>query len=162
MKNSSKKDLRKTLASIKKGKLREDLKHILNPLEQAALQHHYKPFVYNYEGIQLYISRRSCMQLMDYATDKITFLTNLIEQERLSTGIPVKYREAFNEPRLILALPARLRNHLVRLGCYTLFAIMQKGRSHFVDEHKFSVLSMQRLDVLFATYKSGHLFRNKQ
>jgi len=146
------------LTSVKRGILSEDLKHILSPLEQAALQHQYKPFVYNYEGISIYISRRSCKQFMDYATDKITFLTSLIELERLSVEIPIKHREAFYDPRLILALPPRLRNRLVKLGCYNMFFIMQKGKSYFQDEQGFSSITIQRLDALFSKYKCSHLF----
>lgn len=149
--------MRKALTRAKQRELHESLRHILSPLEQAVLKENYKPFVYNYNGIGLYISRKAAGQLMDYARHKIEFVTTLVERERLSTGIPLKQREAFDNPRLILALPPRLRNRLIRLGCYTLFAVMQKGRGYF-EEQGFSPPVIRRLEGLFGEYGCEGLF----
>ncbi len=144
------------LATLKKSQ--EILKHILSPLEQAALTNNYRPFIYKHYGAPLYISQHSCKLLIEITCQKATLLCKIIEQESFSVGIPIKHREAFNDPRLVMALPPRLRNRLFRLRCYTLFSIMQKGRSYFEDEQKFSPASLQRLDELFAKYKCAQLF----
>lgn len=145
------------LATLKKSQ--EVLKHILSPLEQAALTSNYRPFIYKDYGVSLYISQHSCKLLIESTTQKATLLCKIIEQESLSKGIPIKHREVFHDPRLVMALPPRLRNQLFRLRCYTLFTILQKGRSYFMDEHKFSPLAMQRLDRLFVKYKCLRLFK---
>ena len=159
MKNTLTPGSKRALAIIKSSAIRKHLTHILCPLEEAVLKHHYKPFVYDYNGAPLYISRHASMQLMADITHRVTFLSVLIEREALSRQIPVKQREAFYNPGTILSLSPILRNRLCRLQCYTLFEVMKRGRAFFEEEQKFGKGAMQRLDELFANYKCAKLFK---
>ena len=137
----------------------QTLQHILSPLEQAALLHHNKPFTYIVDGASVYISGALSQHLAKLVTQKQELLTHTIHKENLSKNIPYSLRETFDDPRIILSLAPRLRNNLCRLECYTMFAIMQKGRSYFAGEQKFSPLAMQVLDALFVNYTCGELFK---
>jgi hypothetical protein len=138
---------------------RQYLKHILSPLELAALRHNYKPFNYRIEGVFVYISGFACRQLLDFTKTQVTFFTNRMERENKSKGIPRKLREVFEDPAEILSLPAYTRNHLCRLECYSMFKIMILGRQYFLDHTDFGKKSMQLLDALFEKHSCGNLFR---
>lgn len=147
------------LPFIKPAQSAQTLQHILSPLEQAALQHRYKPFTYTINGASVYISGAQCRHLAKLVTQKQELLSFAIHNESLSKNIPYPLRETFNDPRIILALAPRLRNKLCALECYTLFTIMQKGRSYFANQQQFSAGAMQVLDGLFANYKCAGLFK---
>lgn len=136
------------------------LQHLLSPLEQAALRHHYRPFTYYVNGAGVYISGALCQRLAKLVTQKQELLSHAIQKESLSKNIPYSLRETFDDPRIILSLAPRLRNKLCRLECYTLFAILQKGRGYFANQQQFSAGAMQVLDGLFAHYKCARLFKN--
>ena len=150
--------LKHDLAVLRTKRSKAILKHILSSLEQTAMRHSYQPFTFNLDGVRVYISSNTCRHLITITTQKAELLLHAIQTEKLAQGIPHKLREVFSDPKLILSFPPRLRNRLCRLQCYTLFAIMQKGRSYFADEQKFSKKAMQTLDGLFKEHGCSNLF----
>jgi len=144
---------------LKSKQATQTLRYILSPLEQAALRHNYQPFTYKLDGVRIYISSGLCKSLVNITTQKAELLILAIQMEKSAKHIPHKLRDVFDDPRIILALPPRLRSHLCRLQCYTMLAIIQKGRRYFADEQKFSPRAMQTLDALFTKYKSINLFK---
>jgi hypothetical protein len=105
------------------------LKHILSPLEQAAMRHSYQPFNYNLDGTPIYISSGICKRLVNITTKKTELMSHAIRKESLAKDIPHKLREVFDDPRIILSLHPRLRNRLCSLQCYTLFAVIKKAEA---------------------------------
>ena len=139
-------------------KAQQSLKHILSPIERAALRHNYQSFSYKFEGAFIYISGIACKQLLDITKVKVSFLTNRIELENKSQKIPFKLRELFENPSEILSLPAYTRNHLCRLQCYSMFKIMVMGRQYFLDRKEFGKQSIKTIDGLFAKHGCSNLF----
>ncbi len=150
--------LKQNLAVLITKRSKAILKHILSPLEQTAMRRNYEPFTFNLDGVRVYISSNTCKHLVTITTQKAELLLHAIQTEKLAKGIPHKLREVFSDPRIILSLPPRLRNRLCRVQCYTLFAIMQKGRAFFIEEQKFGKKAMETLDGLFAKYNCSQLF----
>lgn len=140
-------------------KSQQSLKHILSPLESAALRHNYQPFSYKFEGAFIYISGFACKQLLDFSKIKISFLSNRIDLEIKSRKIPHKLREVFENPAEILSLPAYTRNRLCDLQCYSMFKVMVFGRQYFLDRKEFGKQSIKTLDDLFAKHGCGNLFK---
>lgn len=138
---------------------RQYLKHIISPLELAALRHSYQPFNYKIEGVFIYISGFACRKLMEFTKTQLTFFTNRMDRENKSKDIPRKLREVFEDPSEIMSLPAYTRNHLCRLECYSMFKIMVLGKQYFLDRKEFGPKSMKVIDGLFAKYKCQHLFQ---
>lgn len=134
------------------------LKHLLSPLEEAAFAHDYQPFTYSKQGYTLYISAWGCKELMESTSHKLRTLKTLEYEDRLCADILLKHREALFDPRIILSLPPRLRIRLCRLGCYSLFAIMQKGRRFFAVDQRFTAYAMRTLDQAFERCEAKHLF----
>lgn len=134
------------------------LKHILSPLEQAVMRGKSDPFTYNVEGIDVYISRYTAIQFLLTLKRKIELINAAFEKDYLSKDIPVKFRETFDDPKIVLSLHPLLRKRLCKLECYSLFIIMQRGRKYFIEKQKFSKQSIKTLDTLFAKYKCGNLF----
>lgn len=148
-----------TLAALKAAKAFGLLKHLLSPLEEAAFNHAYKPFNYIIRGHRLYVSALACKELQESTGRKLRLLEMLEYQDRLCATVPLKNREALFDPRIILSLPPRLRNRLCRLGCYSLFAIMQRGRRFFEVEEGFTVHAINTLDQAFEKQEVKHLFQ---
>jgi len=138
---------------------RQYLKHILSPLEFAALRNSYKPFNYKIEDVFVYISGFACRQLLDFTKTQVTFFTNQMERENKSKDIPPKLREPFEDPAEILSLPPYTRNHLCRLECYSMFKIMILGRQYFLDHKAFGKKSIQIIDGLFEKHGCSKLFQ---
>lgn len=147
------------LAVLRTKRSKETLKHFLSPLEQAALRHAYRPFTYTINGSRVYISRSMCKHLLHLSTQKAELVYHAIQTQKDAEGIPTKLREVFDDLHIVFSLPPKLRNHLCRLECYTLFAIMQKGRSYFANEQGFSRNAMKTLDALFEKYNCKKLFK---
>lgn len=148
----------KDIASLKTGTAKVLLTPVLSPLEQMALNKKWQPFIYKIKEHEIYISGFDCKQLLITTTKKLQLLTAAVTKNRLAEGIPLKQREAFDDPKMVLSLHPLLRNRLCKLECYNLFTIMQRGRSYFVEEQNFSKQNMKTLDALFAKYNCGHLF----
>ena len=107
--------LKHDLAVLRTKRSKAILKHILSPLEQTAMRHSYQPFTFNLDGVRVYISGNTCKHLVNITTQKAELLLHAIQTEKLAKSIPYKLREVFDDPRVILALPPRLRNRLCRL-----------------------------------------------
>jgi hypothetical protein len=146
------------LAPLFEAKAQKVLKPVLSPLEERALRNLYKPFTFRVNGLTVYVSDRDCKRLLKTTETKVLLLNDLVYKEKICKGIPLKFREAFEDPRIILSLQPRLRNQLCRLECYCLLTIMVRGRKYFVEEQKFSSNAMKILDGLFADYQCGSLF----
>lgn len=155
----SKQTVKPDLAVLRTKGSKEILKHLLSPLEQAAMRHAYRPFIYNINGARVYISRSVCKHLLHLSNQKADLMWHAMQTQKEAKGIPNKLREVFDDPQIVFALNPRLRNRLCRLECYNLFAIMQKGRSYFVNEQGFSRNAMKTLDALFEKYNCKHLFK---
>jgi hypothetical protein len=147
-----------TMAALKAAKAFGLLKHLLSPLEEAAFNHAYKPFSYIICGHRLYVSAWGSKELLESSCRKLQILETLECQDRLCATVPLKHREALFDPRIILSLPPRLRNRLCRLGCYSLFAIMQRGRRFFEVEEGFTAHAINTLDQAFEKHQAKHLF----
>jgi hypothetical protein len=146
------------LAPLFEAQAQKVLKPILSPLEEKALQNLYKPFTFRVNGLTIYISDRACKRLLKSTETKVLLLNDLVYKEKICKDIPLKHREAFEDPKIILSLPPRLRNELCRLECYCLLTVMVRGRKYFSEEQKFSSNAMKILDGLFARYQCGSLF----
>lgn len=148
-----------TLATLRAVKTLGCLKHLLSPLEEAAFAHAYKPFNYSMRGHSLYISAWGCRELMESTSHKLKTLETLEYQDRLCATVSPRHREALFDPRVILSLPPRLRNRLCRLECYSLFAIMRKGRAFFEKEQRFTASAMKALEQAFKIREAKQLFQ---
>lgn len=145
------------LASLKKAQSSKLLKHVLSPLEEAAFKHGFQPFTYNIEkGVSIYVTHFTCRQLLSKTKEKLDLMLNCTDKMHYFKDIPVKYRDAFDDPRIILSLPPILRNRLCRLDCYTLISILKCGRQYFVENLRAG--EVKHIDALFAKYKCSHLF----
>lgn len=134
------------------------LRHILSPLERAALRHRFRPFRYNLNGLKIYISGAHGRKLLYDIMHKIEHLTLIVTTEQDSIQIPFRLREAFHDPRIVLAVNPYVRNRLCSLGCYTLATIMHRGKSYFIKKG-FGKGAMQTLEALFAKHKAANLFK---
>lgn len=148
----------KDIASLKTREAKVMLTPVLSPLEQMALNKKWQPFTLKIKGFPIYISTFDCKQLLITTTKKLQLLTAAVTKTRLAEGIPLKHREAFDDPRIVLSLHPLLRNRLCKLECYSLFSIMQRGRNYFAEEQNFSKQNMKTLEALFTKYKCGDLF----
>lgn len=148
----------KDVASLKTRAARILLNPVLSPLEKTALHQKWQPFTYKISDLNIYISGLHCRHLLISTLNKLQHLNAAVTKDRLSQGVPIKYRETFDDPKIVLSLPALLRNKLCKLECYNLFSIMQKGREFFENEQKFSRQNLKILEALFAKYKCSNLF----
>lgn len=134
------------------------LKHVLSPIEAAVMNGKSDPFFYKLEGMEIYLSRYTSSELLKTVKRKVELVVAAHRKDQLSINIPLKLRETFDDPKIILSLHPLLRNRLCKLECYSLFSIMQKGRNYFIEEQNFSKQNMKVLDSLFSKYKCGDLF----
>lgn len=135
------------------------LRHLLSPLENAAYQNQFKPFQYPIHNHDLYISGWGCKELLESCMHKLRLLEQLEYYDRQCADIPLKHREEFFDPRVILSLHPQLRNCLCKLSCYNLFTVMKKGRTFFEKEQKFTKKSLKIIQNLFDSMACGNLFR---
>lgn len=134
------------------------IKHNLSPLQLAALKHNFQPFRYKINRRFVYISHYASKQLLADVKHNLSFLTNQLQKENACREVPDEYREAFEDPRLILSLPAHLRNKLCNLECYSMLRIMMLGRAYFESRKEFGPKSIKTIEELFTKYKCLHLF----
>ncbi len=135
------------------------LKHLLSPLELEALKHRYKPFQYDINGESISITAGTSKQLLIYTRSKINFFSDLIQQENFNRKISVSIPKLLDDPKVILSLPAHLRNILIgRLDCYNLFDVLQIGRKQLSQTRRLGKEGLKTLDNLFKEYNCGHLF----
>lgn len=132
--------------------------HIISPLEQAAMRHNYQPFVYKLDGARIYISARVCHHLAHLASKRAELIHSAVVEQHAAKKVPLKLREVFDDPRIILSLHHSIRNRFCKLECYTLLTIMQRGRAYFIEQH-FGKRAMQTLDHLFEKYGCTRLFK---
>lgn len=145
------------LASVKAAQSRKILKHVLSPLEEAAFKNGFQPFTYTVEkGVSIYVSHFSCRQLLSKTKEKLDLMLNCTDKMHYFKDIPVKYRDAFDDPRIVLSLPPILRNRLCRLDCYTLVSILKLGRNYFIENLRAG--EIKHIDALFKKYKCSNLF----
>lgn len=145
------------LASVKAAQSRKILKHVLSPLEEAAFKNGFQPFTYTVEkGVSIYVTHFSCRQLLSKTKEKLDLMLNCTDKMHYFKDIPVKYRDAFDDPRIILSLPPILRNRLCRLDCYTLVSILKLGRNYFIENLRAG--EIKHIDALFKKYKCSNLF----
>ncbi len=135
------------------------LKHILSPMEKAALRRGFQPFYYNLNGIKIYVNGHSSRRLLFIVKHKVCLLTFTVEKERKSIDIPLHLREVFDDPAEILGLPAQTRNRLCAIECYSMYTVMQLGRNFFETWAGFGKRSLSALDALFAKHEVTHLFK---
>ncbi len=156
--------MEKKIGSKRSAKIRisaqekSSLKSLLSPLEEAVLYGNSNPFVYKLGDTGVYISRYTAAELLHCISRKIELVKAARKKDELAKNIPLKHRETFDDPKIVLSLHPLLRNRLCKLECYSLYAIMLKGRTYFMKEQNFSKKNMQILDGLFAKYKCGDLF----
>lgn len=151
--------IERTKRILKQARTQRILKEALSPLELKATRHPYMAFSHKLYGHTVYVSAVDSKAIMYIVIQKLNVLNNMLEKGRILYEVPVKKRAAFDDVRIVLALPAITRNKLVRLGCTTLLEIMQKGKSYFINEQKFGKKVMKTLDGLFAKYGCSNLFK---
>lgn len=145
------------LASVKAAQSRKILKHVLSPLEEAAFKNGFQPFTYNVEkGVSIYVTHFTCRQLLSKTKEKLDLMLNCTDKMHYFKDIPVKYRDDFDDPRIILSLHPTLRNRLCRLECYTLISILKHGRKYFAENLRAG--EVKHIDALFKKYKCNNLF----
>ncbi len=135
-----------------------NVKQILSPLEERVLFGKPNPFIYDFEGRSIYVSRYMAKELLGCIRRKIELIKHAQEKDLDLAKVPFKYREALDNPKIVLSLTPLLRNRLCKLELYSLYKIMKKGRKYFEEELNFSKKYMATLDGLFAYYKCGDLF----
>jgi hypothetical protein len=158
MKNKLNQAEKDALAAVNSKSTQAILRHVLSPLEQAALRHSFRPFRYNLKGAKIYISGGNSRQLLHGIMHKIEQLTFIITKEQSSRQIPLRLREVFDDPAIVLSITPIVRNQLCRLECYTLFSIMQRGKTYFIEKG-LGKQAMQTLEALFAKHEVLHLFK---
>lgn len=147
------------LAAINSKASQALLRHVLSPLERAALRHRFRLFRYNLNGLKIYISGAHSRKLLYDIMHKIEHLTLIVTTEQDSIQIPFRLlREAFHDPRIVLAVNPYVRNRLCRLGCCTLATIMQRGKAYFIKKG-LGKRAMQTLEALFTKHKAANLFK---
>lgn len=137
---------------------RSKVKQILSPLEERVLFGKPDPFIYDFDGRSIYVSRYMAQELLNCIQRKIELIKSAQEKDHDLANVPFKYREAMDDPKIILSLTPLLRNRLCKLEFYSLYKIMKKGRKYFEVELNFSKKYMRLLDELFAAHKCGELF----
>lgn len=137
---------------------RSNVKQILSPLEEQVLFGKPDPFIYDFDGRSIYVSRYMAKELLNCILLKIELIKTAQEKDLDLAKVPFKYREALDDPKIVLSLTPLLRNRLCKLEFYSLYKIMKKGRTYFERELNFSKKYMRLLDELFAKYKCGDLF----
>ncbi|PBQ33893.1 hypothetical protein CNR22_19590 [Sphingobacteriaceae bacterium] len=158
MKNKSDLITAKDIASLKTKAAKVLFTPILSPLELTALNKKWQPFTYKIADLKIYISALHCKHLLISTLHKLQRLNAAVTKDKLSQGIPIKLRETFDDPKIVLSLIPPLRNKLCKLECYTLFSIMQKGKAFF-EQHKFSAANIAALENLFMKYSCSKLFK---
>ena len=135
------------------------LKHLLSPLELEALKRRYKAFQYDINGISITITAETCKQLLIFTRNKISFFSDLMQQEILNQRNSIFIPKFLNDPKTILSLPPYLRNIVIgRLNCYNLFDVLQIGRRQLAQTPRLGKKGLKTLDNLFKEYNCGHLF----
>lgn len=147
------------LATIHSEPAQKLLRHVLSPLEKAALRRGFQPFRYNLDGVKLCINHYQCRQLLFTIKDKLAFINFIVKKERNSLHIPLRLREVFDDPAEVLGLPAQVRNRLCAIECYSMYSVMQLGRKFFVKWPGFGKRSLTVLDALFSKHNAQHLFK---
>lgn len=135
------------------------LRHVISPLERAALKNSFRPFIYQLTDVKLFISAAKCRRLLESIDEKSSLLDVIINENRRKAIVPLRLRKIFDDAAVIMSLKPVLRNKLCLLECYTLFAIMEKGREYFVNQKDFSPADLKVLDSLFAMRKCSRLFK---
>lgn len=146
------------LAAVNSKSTQAILRHVLSPVEQAALRHSFQPFRYTLNGAKIYISAANSRQLLHGIMLKIEQLTFIVTKEQSSRQIPLRLREVFDDPAVVLSITPIVRNRLCRLECYTLFSIMQRGKTYFIEKG-LGKQAMQTLEALFSKHEVSHLFK---
>lgn len=137
---------------------RSSVKQIISPLEERVLFGKPDPFIYDFDGKTIYVSRHMAKELLGGIQRKLELIKIAQEKDIDLAKVPFKHREALDDPKIILSLTPLLRNRLCKLEFYSLYKIMKKGRAYFEGELNFNKKYMQLLDELFAKYKCGDLF----
>jgi hypothetical protein len=158
MKRNVRPATKKDFDELKTPAAKKILKHVLSPLEQAVILHNSKPFKFKFSGVFVYVSGFACKQLLLDVTQKLHLVNHLMQKDRLSPGIAFALRETLDDPAEVLSLNPRLRNRLCRIKCYTMFAIMQKGKQYF-HEQNFSDQFVRTIQALFAKHGCSNLFK---
>jgi len=150
---------KEALSALTSAKAQALLKYVLSPVEKTALRRSFRPFQFNLNGTKIYISGRSSRRPLFILKDKLDLLIFIATKERKSGDIPLYLREVFDDPAEILDLPAQTRNRLCAIECYTMYSVIQLGRSFFINWRGFGKKSLAELDALFAKHDSENLFK---
>jgi hypothetical protein len=70
-------------ADLKSTESQQFLKHLLSPLERAALKNNYRPFTYIVDGARIFVNLIACKNLLKITRHKLCFFTGLLEEEIL-------------------------------------------------------------------------------
>ncbi|MGZ4061407.1 MAG: hypothetical protein ACXVP0_00480 [Bacteroidia bacterium] len=147
------------LAAIHSEPAQALLRHVLSPIEKAALRRGFQPFRYNLNGVKVYINGYNSRRLLYRIKDKLDQLNFIVNKERNSANIPLHLREVFDDPSEILGLPTHVRNRLCTIECYSMYAVIKLGRDFFKNWPGFDKRSLAALDALFAKHNSENLFK---
>jgi hypothetical protein len=135
------------------------LKHLLSPLELAALKRRYKAFQYTMNGASVSITVETCKQLLFFTRNKINFFSEVLQRESYNHKMSVSIPKLLDDPKVVLSLPPHLRNILIgRLNCYNLFDVLQIGRKQLSQTRRLGKGGLKALDNLFEEHNCGHLF----
>lgn len=135
------------------------LKHLVSPIETAAMKHHYQPFIYDLNGVKVVVPDIACKFFIQLYYEKANLLAAIISENRRKVKVPIKLRKTFDDPRVVMSFDPDLRKKVCKLECYTLFSIIEKGRDYFLNLKGFGKDSVKGLDMVFRRYNSSHLFK---
>lgn len=160
MKKQEKPTTGQSLASvILDGNGRRILKHILSPLELAALRHDYKSFVYPYNGIDVTIGSEENKALLCFSCDKIKFFTRVVTKVRAGQAHKLPRHKKFLSSNIMAHhLPVYLVNRLRGQGCETIFHIAKRGRKRISQMRGIGKAALNELDKLFTKNGCPNLF----
>ncbi len=131
---------------------------IISPLEAAAA-HYQGPFTFIIDNQPVYFNAYASKELLNGLKERISIVRNRQVVEDHCLGVPKAAREAFEDPREVMSLPAYLRNHLCGIDCHNMLRIKALGRQYFEKHTDLGPKSIQTLSELFARHGCEHLFK---
>jgi len=135
------------------------LKHLLSPLEHAALAAGFEAFTYPIDGLHLHISAAVAANLKHIYALRLMLCEQFAEQARaLYEEAGPGYAPFLSQSLSELAISTRLRHLLLRAQCDTLLDVARRGPKGFSSVRGFGPGALQELREFFVREGYEELF----
>src|SRR5829696_3986346 len=119
MKTESKQGSKNPLELIQADRAaQKTLKHILSPIERAALKNNFQSFTYRLDRITVHVNPLDCTRLMTQTFVKVEWFSDLVTRSHRQTlGNSARHRKFLKGEVKSQQLPEYLKNRLLSNNC---------------------------------------------